>query len=72
MMMLPTKLYYSFQKNGVTIDPDTDVVNHSEIVYVDSDYNGSYECFGIGATTFHISPNSVPERRLLLNHKLMH
>ena len=59
---LPTKLYYSFQKDGVTIDPDTDVVDHSEIVYIDSDYNGSYKIFGIGATTFHISPNSVPER----------
>jgi hypothetical protein len=59
---VPTKLYYSFEKDGVTIEPDTDVVNNSEIVYIDSKYSGSYKVFGIGATTFNISPTSLPER----------
>ena len=59
---IPTKLYYSFEKDGVSIKPDTDVVNNSEIVYIDSKYNGTYKVFGIGATTFNISPTSLPER----------
>ena len=59
---LPTKLYYSFEKNGVSIKPDEEVVDYSEIVYVDSKYNSTYKVFGIGATTFNISPTVVPER----------
>ena len=59
---LPTKLYYSFEKDGKSIKPDIDVVDYSEIVYVDSKYNNTYKVFGIGATTFHISPSVVPEK----------
>jgi len=59
---LPTKLYYSFEKDGILIEPDIDVKNYSEILYVDSFYNGEYEVFGIGNTTFNISLNEIPER----------
>jgi len=59
---LPTKLYYSFEKNGISIKPDEEVVDYSEIVYVDSKYNSTYKVFGIGATTFNISPTVVPEK----------
>jgi len=59
---LPTKLYYSLEKDGVLVDPDTDVKDYSEILYVDSLYNGSYKVFGIGATTFDISLDEVPEK----------
>ena len=59
---LPTKLYYSFEKDGESIKPDTDVLDYSEILYIDSVYNGSYKVFGIGSTTFNISPQYVPER----------
>tara|TARA_B100001287_G_scaffold257557_2_gene243298 strand:+ start:3396 stop:17606 length:14211 start_codon:yes stop_codon:yes gene_type:complete len=59
---LPTKLYYSFEKNGKSIKPDTEVIDYSEIIYVDSKYNSKYKIFGIGATTFNISPSVVPEK----------
>ena len=59
---LPTKLYYSFEKNGEAIKPDIDVLDYSEIIYVDSVYNGSYKVFGIGSTTFNVSPEYLPER----------
>lgn len=59
---LPEKLYYSFEKGGKSIKPDSDVVDFSEIVYVDSKYNSKYKVFGIGATTFNISPSEVPEK----------
>lgn len=58
---LPTKLYYSFEKDGVSIKPDIDVVDSSEIIYIDSKYNRSYNVFGVGSTTFNISPNELPE-----------
>ena len=43
---LPTKLYYSFAKNGVAVDPDSDVKDGSEILYTDSFYNGKYKVKG--------------------------
>ena len=58
---LPTKLYYSFEKDGVSIKPDADVVDSSEIIYIDSKYNRSYNVFGVGSTTFNISPSELPE-----------
>ena len=58
---LPTKLYYSFEKDGVSIKPDGDVVDSSEIIYIDSKYNRSYNVFGVGSTTFNISPSELPE-----------
>lgn len=59
---LPTKLYYSFEENGVSVKPDTEVLDYSEIIYVDSVYNAEYSVFGVGSTTFNISLNEVPER----------
>ena len=59
---LPTKLYYSFEKDGSSIKPDTEVIDYSEIIYVGSKYTGKYKVFGIGATTFNISPSVVPEK----------
>ena len=59
---LPTKLYYSFEKEGVLIEPDIDVKKYSELLYVNSLYNGSYKVFGIGSTSFNISLNEVPEK----------
>jgi len=58
----PIKLYYSFEKNGDVLEPDTDVKNYSEILYTDSLYNGSYKVFGIGSTSFNISLQEVPEK----------
>ena len=59
---LPTKLYYSFEENGVAVKPDTDVLDYSEIIYVDSVYDNEYSVFGVGATTFNISLNEIPEK----------
>lgn len=59
---LPTKLYYSFEEDGLAIDPDIDVIDYSEIIYVNSVYNDEYPVFGVGSTTFNISLNKVPEK----------
>ena len=59
---MPTKLYYSFSKKGVSIDPDVETNNYSEILYTDSSYNGKYNVFGVGSTDFYISLREVPER----------
>jgi len=59
---LPTKLYYSFEKDGVLLESDADVKDYSEFLYVDSLYNGSYKVFGIGSTAFNISLSEIPEK----------
>lgn len=59
---LPTKLYYSFEKDGILVESDSDVKNHSEFLYVDSLYNGSYKVFGVESTSFDISLNEIPEK----------
>ena len=58
---LPSKLYYTLSKNGNIISSDSDVKNNSEIIFIDSVYNGTYKVFGIGSTTFNISLNDIPE-----------
>ena len=58
---LPTKLYYALEKDGEFIPSDTEVVDYSEIVYDSSKYDGSYNIFGIGSTTFQITLDEVPE-----------
>lgn len=58
---LPSKLYYTLEKSGYISTSDTDVVNYSEINFVDSGYNGTHSVFGIGTNTFNISPSFVPE-----------
>ena len=59
---LPTKLFYTLEKDGVDIAPDTDVKDYSQILYRDSLYNRDYKVFGIGSTTFSISLPVVPEK----------
>ena len=59
---LPTKLYYALEKSGYISTADTNVNNNSEILFVDSAYNGTYNVTGIGSTTFTVSLRSNPER----------
>jgi hypothetical protein len=59
---LPTKLYYSLEKNGVKLDSDIDVINHSEINFINSDYTGKYSVSGVGTTTFTIILPTIPEK----------
>ena len=60
--ILPTRLYYNLEKSGYISTADTEVQNYSEILYIDSSYNSSYKISGVGATTFNIALNGVPER----------
>jgi hypothetical protein len=59
---LPTKVYYALEKSGYISTSDKNVANSSEILFVDSDYNGTYAVTGIGSTTFTISLRKNPER----------
>ena len=59
---LPTKLYYTLEKDGDITTPDTDLINYSEILFTDSTYNLNYKIFGIGSTTFNISLSRIPEQ----------
>ena len=56
----PNKLYYGLSKGGFISTSDTDVPNYSEILFIDSIYNGEYKISGVTSETFNISPN-VPE-----------
>ena len=58
---IPNNLYYALERDGKFIPSDIEVVDYSQITYDDSEYNGSYKAFGIGATTFDITLNNVPE-----------
>ena len=58
---LPSKLYYNLEKSGYISTSDTDVKNYSEIIFVDSDLDGSYTISGIGSTSFNIFLNQIPE-----------
>ena len=57
---IPSKLYYSLEKSGYISTSDTDVSNYSQINYIDSEYNGTYQVFGISTTSFKISPQRIP------------
>jgi len=59
---LPTKLYYTLEKDGSTVAADTELNNYSEILFTDSTYNSNYNVFGIGSTTFDISLSRIPEK----------
>jgi len=59
---LPKKLYYSLEKSGYISSSDKDVNNFSEILFIDSAYNKTYNVFGIGSTTFQISLQESPEK----------
>ena len=56
---IPSNLYYALEKSGYISTSDVDVSNYSQINYVDSEYNGSYEVFGISTTSFKISPQRI-------------
>ena len=57
---VPTKLYYALEKGGYISTADKDVINFSEINYVDSEYIGTYNVFGVGTTAFNVSPTKLP------------
>ena len=59
---LPERLYYSLEKSGYISSSDKNVSNFSEILFVDSTYNQTYNVFGVGSTTFQISLQEVPEK----------
>lgn len=61
---LPTKLYYSLEKNGYISTSDVSVNNYSEILFTNSTYdsNFNYNIFGIGSTTFSFSLDRIPEK----------
>ena len=56
----PSKLYYGLTKGGFISTSDTDVINHNEILFVDSTYSGQYKISGVTSETFNFSPK-VPE-----------
>ena len=58
---LPAKLYYTLEKSGYISTADTEVINYSQISFVDSAYNGTHTVSGVGTTTFQISPKILPE-----------
>ena len=51
---------YTLEKSGFISTSDTDVINHNEILFVDSTYNGQYKISGVTSETFNFSPK-VPE-----------
>ena len=61
---LPTKLYYSLEKNGYISTSDTSVDNYSEILFTNSAYDShlNRNIFGVGSTTFSFSLNRIPEK----------
>ena len=59
---LPNKLYYNLEKSGNISTSDTSVNNYSEILFVNSEYNSTYNISGIGSTTFNISLKSIPQK----------
>jgi hypothetical protein len=56
----PSKLFYALEKSGYISTSDKDVINYSQINYVDSEYNGTYSIFGVSTDSFKISPSQVP------------
>ena len=56
----PSRLYYGLTKGGFISTSDTSVINHNEILFTDSIYNGEYTISGVTSDKFNISPN-VPE-----------
>ena len=61
---LPNTLYYNLTQNssGYISTADTDVINNSEILFVDSLFNGDYVISGVGTTTFSFYLKEKPER----------
>jgi hypothetical protein len=61
---IPDKLYYSVGQDGIFIQPDSEVKNFSEILFVNSTYSGSFTITGTASTTFNISLKEVPEKNI--------
>ena len=59
---LPESLFYNLEQSGTISTTDKDVKDYSKISFNDSVYNGSYIVSGVGATTFNIFLNEVPEK----------
>jgi hypothetical protein len=59
---MPVYLYYNLEKSGFISTSDTDVVNGSKILFVDSVYTGTYSISGVGTTSFNISLPTIPEK----------
>ena len=57
----PSNLFYNIERSGFISTSDVDVSNYSKITYVDSKYNGTYQVFGVGTTSFNISLKEIPE-----------
>jgi len=57
---VPSKLFYALEKSGYISTADNYFDNHSEINYINSEYNGTYSVFGISTSSFKISPTKVP------------
>ena len=57
----PNILYYAVKKGGFISTTDKDVNNYSQIVFVNSAYNGEYSISGVTSDTFNFSPK-LPER----------
>ena len=56
----PSVLYYGITKGGFISTADKDVLNYSQITFLDSVYNGEYKISGVTSETFKFSPN-LPE-----------
>ena len=59
---IPKELYYNLEKDGVVVNPDTDVQKNSSIRYNASVYNNTYSISGVGTTTFNLNIDKKPER----------
>ena len=56
----PPVLYYGLTKGGFISTADSDVQNYSQIIFLDSVYNGEYKISDVTPDTFNFSPN-LPE-----------
>jgi hypothetical protein len=62
---VPNNLFYSIEKNAVVLEPDKEVANFSNILFVNSNYTGNYRVYntqGVGSTSFNISLKKRPEK----------
>ena len=57
---IPSRLFYAVEKSGYISTADTDIKNYSEINYLKSEYNGTYNITGVTSTSFKISPYKLP------------
>ena len=59
----PVSLSYNIEKSGYISTSDTDVKNHSTIIFEKSKYNKKFKvAAGVGTTTFSVYLEDIPER----------